>query len=53
MVLDRFGLDLVRQQPTRLGLRRDRPEDGLLGERLSQYYCLVLLGGEPTRYTLL
>ena len=31
MIFDLFGLDLVRQQPTCLGLRRDRPEDGLLG----------------------
>ena len=29
-ILDLFGLDLVRQQPS-LGLRRDSPEDRLLG----------------------
>ena len=27
MIFDLFGLDLVRQQPTSLGLRRDRPDD--------------------------
>ena len=31
MIFDLFGLDLVRQQPTSLGLRRDSPEDRLLG----------------------
>lgn len=31
MIFDLSGDDLVRQQPTRLGLRRDRPEDRLLG----------------------
>ena len=33
MIFDLLGLrvDLVRQQPTSLGLRRDSPEDGLLG----------------------
>ena len=30
MIFDLFGLDLVRQQPTSLGLRRDSPEDRLL-----------------------
>ena len=33
MIFDLFGLDLVRQQPTSLGLRRDSPEDRLLGAR--------------------
>ena len=31
MIFDLFGLDLVRQQPTSLGLGRDSPEDRLLG----------------------
>ena len=31
MIFDLFGLGPVRQQPTRLGPRRVRPEDGLLG----------------------
>ena len=31
MIFDLFGLDLVRQQPTSLGLRRDSPENRLLG----------------------
>ena len=30
-ILNLFGLHLVRQQPTSLGLRRDSPEDRLLG----------------------
>ena len=30
MIFDLFGLDLVRQQPTSLGLGRDSPEDRLL-----------------------
>ena len=31
MIFDLFGLDPVLQQPTRLGLRRDSPENRLLG----------------------
>ena len=31
MIFDLFGLDLVRQQPTSLGLRRNSPENRLLG----------------------
>ena len=31
MIFDLFGLDLVRQQPTSLGLRRDSPENKVLG----------------------
>ena len=31
MIFDLFGLDLVRQQPTSLGLRRDSLEDRFLG----------------------
>ena len=30
MIFDLFGLDLVRQQPTSLGLGRDSPKDRLL-----------------------